>query len=100
MNQELLGALHLVQNFRKSTEIQSSEVFRFSLELSGEGVQVLYSVVLQVIWSTSAFQHLSISTLTMMYSAVLVHLSTGLEVLYDVHSCCTVLTCTPSTLEY
>jgi hypothetical protein len=100
MNQELLGALCLVQNFRKLTEIQSSEVFRFSVELPGEGVQVLYSAVLQVLWSTSTFQYWSISTLTMMHSAVLVHLSTGPVVFYDVQSCCTVLTCTPSTLEY
>jgi hypothetical protein len=56
-----------VQNFRKLTEMQSSEVFRFSGELSGEGVQALYSVVLQVLWSTSTSQYLSISTLTMMY---------------------------------
>jgi hypothetical protein len=33
---ELLGALCLVQNFRKMTEIQSSEVFRFSGDSSGE----------------------------------------------------------------
>jgi hypothetical protein len=77
MNQELLGALCLVQNFRKLTEIQSSEVFRFPRELSGEGVQVLYSVALQILWSTSTSQCWSISTLTMMYSVVLVHLSTG-----------------------
>jgi hypothetical protein len=82
------------------TEIQSSEVFRFSGELSGEGVQVLYSVVLQVIWSTSTFQYWSISTLTMMYSVVLVHLSTGPVVFFDVQRCCTVLTCTASTLDY
>jgi hypothetical protein len=67
-----------------------------------KGVQVLYSVVLQVLWSTSTSQYWSISTLTMMYSVVLVHLSTGSVVLlfYDVQSCCTVLTCTPITLEY
>jgi hypothetical protein len=102
MNQELLGALCLVQNFRKLTEIQSSEVFRFSKELSGEGVQVLYSVVLQELWSTSTSQYRSISTLTMMYSTELVHLSTGSVVLvfYDVQSCGTALTCTPITLEY
>jgi hypothetical protein len=41
-HQELLGALCLVQNFRKLTEIQYSEVFSFSGELSREGVQVLY----------------------------------------------------------
>jgi hypothetical protein len=82
MNQELLGALCLVQNFQKLTEIQSSEVFRFSAELSGEGVQVLYSVVLQVLWSTSIFQYWSISTLTMMYYAVLVHLMYRAAVLY------------------
>jgi hypothetical protein len=102
MNQELLGALCLGQNFRKLTEIQSAEVFRFSGELSGERVQVLYSVVLQVLWSTSTSQYWSISTLTMMYAVVLVHLSIGVVVLvfYDVQSCCTVLTCTRFTLEY
>ena len=100
-HQALLGALCLVQNFRKLTEIQSSEVFRLSGELSGEGLQVLYSVVLQVLWSTSTSQYWPISTFTMMYSEVLVHLSTGPVVLvfYDVQSCCTVLTCTPNTLE-
>jgi hypothetical protein len=60
---EVLGALCLVQNFRKLTEIQSSEVFKFSGELVGERststVLVLYS----------------------RYSGVLVHLSTGLLVL-------------------
>jgi hypothetical protein len=37
-----------------------------------------------------------------LYSAVLIHLSTGSVVLvfYDVQSCCTALTCTPITLEY
>jgi hypothetical protein len=100
MNQERLGALCLVQNFRKLTEIQSSEVFRFSGKLSGEGAQVLYSVVLQVLWSTSTCQYWSIPTLTMMYSAVLVHLSTGPVVFHDVQCCCTELTCTPSTPEY
>jgi hypothetical protein len=81
MNQELLGALCLVQNFRKLTEIQSSEVLRFFGELSGEWLQVLYSVELQVLWSTSTSLYWSVSTLTMMYTAVLVHLSTGSVVL-------------------
>jgi hypothetical protein len=90
MNQELIGALFLVQNFQKLTEIQSSEVFRFSRELSGEGVQVLYSVVLWVLP-----EHWFISTLTMIYSAVLVHLSTGSVVLvfYDLQIYCTALPC-------
>jgi hypothetical protein len=95
-----------MQNFQKLTEIQSSEVFRFSGELSRERststVLVLYSVVLQVLWINTTSQYWSISTLTMMYSAVLVHLNTGSVVLvfYDVQSCCTVFTCTPITLEY
>jgi hypothetical protein len=59
----------MVQNFRKLTEIQSSEVFRFSgtfKRRSTSTVLVLYSVVLQVIWSTSTSQYWSISTLTIM----------------------------------
>jgi hypothetical protein len=55
------------------------------------GVQVLYSLVFQVLWSTNTYQYWSWSTFTMMYSVV-VHLSTGPAVLfYDVLSCCTVL---------
>jgi hypothetical protein len=102
MHQEILGAFCLVQNFRKLTEIQSFEVFWVYGELSGEGVQVLYLVVLQVLWSTSTFKYWYICTLTMMYSSVLVHLITCSVVLvfYDVQNCCTALSCTPSTLEY
>jgi hypothetical protein len=62
MHHEILGALCLVQNFRKLTEIQSSEVFR----LSGDFQEKEYKHCTQ---------------LYSMYSGVLVHFSTGLLVL-------------------
>jgi hypothetical protein len=57
-------------------------------------------LVLQVFWSTSTSHYRSCSTFTMMYSTVLVHLSTGPVVFNGIQNCCTVLTCTLSTPEY
>jgi hypothetical protein len=96
---ELLGALCTSRNWLRYSLLKFSG---FLGKLQEKGVQVLYSVVLLVLWSTSTSQYWSISTLTMMYSEVLVNLSAGSVVLvfYDVESCCTVLTCTPITLEY
>jgi hypothetical protein len=74
------------------TVFWSFQVFRgTSKRRSTSTVLVLYSVVLQVLWSTSTSQYWSICTLTMMYSAVLIHLSTGSVILafFDVQSCCT-----------
>jgi hypothetical protein len=54
------------------TVFWSFQVFRGTFKRrSTSTVLVLYSVVLQVLWSTSTSQYWSISTLTMMYSAVL-----------------------------